>query len=150
MSFQKCQRWKLSHLAISRRAFLWHPWLQRRKVASSRVCLLLLLGRLPRAPGAHAHTLWGSGSFWRCQSTLWGVTLSEILHMVHIFPAKCTLHQWFWWRMIEWKCTNYVGGKLSKQETGIKVALVLTFKISFSYNIITFKKLQLWNTKTAF
>lgn len=32
---------------------------------------------------------------------------------------------------------KYVGGKLSKQETGVKVALFLTFKIySFSYDII--------------
>lgn len=51
----------------------------------------------------------------------------------------------------EWKCVKYVGGKLSKQETGVKVALLLTFKIySFSYDIISLNKLQLWNIKTEF
>jgi len=46
---------------------------------------------------------------------------------------------------------KYVGGKLSKQETGIKVALLITFKIySFSYDTITFNKLQLRNTKMGF
>lgn len=119
---QKWQRWKTATLGHFQKCLLLAPCAPEEEgvLSSSRVCLLLLLGRIPNDPMLCVPF----GSFWLCHHTLWGTILSLIPHMVHTSPPKCTLDQWFW---VEWRCTNYVGGEAFK--TGNRCRSCTTFNI---------------------